>query len=78
MATTAPLAPLRAHKGQRLTQGLDDATVERLAKSHPDLGVAIAAAAASASRGRKRHTARQCASATSARPNSVARIAIRR
>ena len=46
MAITAPLASLRAHKGQRLTQGLDDATVERLAKSHPDLGVAIEAAAA--------------------------------
>ena len=37
MVITAPLAALRAHKGQRLTQGLDDATVERLAKSHPDL-----------------------------------------
>ena len=46
MAITTPLASLRAHKGQRLTQGLDDATVERLAKSHPDLGVAIEAAAA--------------------------------
>ena len=46
MAITAPLASLRAHKGQRLTQGLVDATVERLAKSHPDLVSAIEAAAA--------------------------------
>ena len=46
MVITTPLASLRAHKGQRLTQGLDDATVERLAKSHPDQGVAIEAAAA--------------------------------
>ena len=45
MVITAPLAALRAHKGQRLTQGLDDATVERLAKSHPDLVAAIEAAA---------------------------------
>jgi len=43
---TAPLAPLRAHAGTRLTEGLDDATVERLAASHPALGEAIAAAAA--------------------------------
>ena len=46
MAITAPLASLRAHKGQRLTQGLDDATVERLAKGHPDLAAVIEAAAA--------------------------------
>ncbi|WP_313928222.1 aminotransferase class III-fold pyridoxal phosphate-dependent enzyme [Pseudoxanthomonas sp.] len=46
MALTDHLAPLRAHKGQRLTQGLDDATIERLAKGHPDLVAAIEAAAA--------------------------------
>jgi len=46
MFQTAPLAPLRAHAGTRLTEGLDDATVERLAASHPALGEAIAAAAA--------------------------------
>jgi acetylornithine/succinyldiaminopimelate/putrescine aminotransferase len=40
------LAPLRAHKGQRRTTGLDDATVQRFAASHPDLVDAIAAAAA--------------------------------
>ena len=45
MSVLAPLAPLRAHAGQRLTTGLDDATVERLAASHPDLGAAINAAA---------------------------------
>lgn len=46
MALTDALAPLRAHPGQRLTRGLDDATVERLAKGHPDLIAAIQAAAA--------------------------------
>ncbi|HET6396248.1 MAG TPA: aminotransferase class III-fold pyridoxal phosphate-dependent enzyme [Pseudoxanthomonas sp.] len=46
MSVLAPLAPLRAHGGQRLTRGLDDATVERLAAGHPDLQAAIAAAAA--------------------------------
>jgi acetylornithine/succinyldiaminopimelate/putrescine aminotransferase len=46
MALTDALAPLRAHPGQRLTHGLDDATVERLAKGHPDLAAAIEAAAA--------------------------------
>ncbi len=46
MALTAHLAPLRAHPGQRLTHGLDDTTVERLAKGHPDLVAAIEAAAA--------------------------------
>ncbi|PZQ30720.1 MAG: lysine 6-aminotransferase [Stenotrophomonas acidaminiphila] len=46
MALTDHLTPLRAHKGQRLTQGLDDATIERLAKGHPDLVAAIEAAAA--------------------------------
>ncbi|MGH8062069.1 MAG: aminotransferase class III-fold pyridoxal phosphate-dependent enzyme [Pseudoxanthomonas sp.] len=40
------LAPLRAHAGKRMTVGLDDATLLRLAKSHPDLEAAITAAAA--------------------------------
>lgn len=43
---TAKLAPLRAHAGQRLTQGLDDAAVQRLAASHPQLEAAIDAAVA--------------------------------
>lgn len=46
MALTDALAPLRAHTGQRLTHGLDDAAVERLAKGHPDLAAVIDAAAA--------------------------------
>ncbi|MEL1263821.1 aminotransferase class III-fold pyridoxal phosphate-dependent enzyme [Pseudoxanthomonas putridarboris] len=46
MAPIDSLAPLRAHKGKRLTHGLDDATVIRLAKSHPELPAAIEAAAA--------------------------------
>ena len=46
MNAIAQLAPLRAHAGQRRTTGLDDATIERFAASHPDLGEAIAAAAA--------------------------------
>ena len=46
MALTDALAPLRAHTGQRLTHGLDDATVERLAKGHPDLTAVIETAAA--------------------------------
>ncbi len=36
---------MRAHAGQRLSAGLDDATVDRLACSHPDLPAAIEAAA---------------------------------
>ncbi|WP_313217445.1 aminotransferase class III-fold pyridoxal phosphate-dependent enzyme, partial [Stenotrophomonas sp.] len=40
------LAPLRAQPGARLTTGLDDATLERLAAGHPDLVAAIDAAAA--------------------------------
>ena len=40
------LAPLRAHKGQRRTPGLDDATVASFAATHPELEAAIAAAAA--------------------------------
>jgi len=39
------LAPLRAHKGKRLTTGLDDTTVTRLASTHPELVEAIDAAA---------------------------------
>ena len=46
MSVTAPLAPLRARAGTRLTEGLDEATLARLASGHPDLGRAIAAAAA--------------------------------
>ncbi len=46
MALTDALAPLRAHTGKRRTQGLDDATVARLAPSHPELGEAIDAAVA--------------------------------
>jgi len=45
MSVIAPLAPLRTRAGTRLTTGLDDATLERLAAGHPDLGRAIAAAA---------------------------------
>lgn len=39
------LAPLRAQPGTRLTTGLDDATLERLAASHPALVAAVDAAA---------------------------------
>ncbi|WP_411832618.1 aminotransferase class III-fold pyridoxal phosphate-dependent enzyme [Pseudoxanthomonas mexicana] len=39
------LAPLRAHKGKRLTTGLDDAVLEQLAASHPALPAAVEAAA---------------------------------
>jgi len=46
MSLTDTLAPLRAHAGQRLTHGLDEATLQRLAPSHPVLGQAIEAAAA--------------------------------
>ncbi len=46
MSVLAPLAPLRAHAGRRLTEGLDDATIARLAANHPALQQAIAAAAA--------------------------------
>ncbi|WP_028928070.1 aminotransferase class III-fold pyridoxal phosphate-dependent enzyme [Pseudoxanthomonas suwonensis] len=53
MSVLAPLAPLRAHAGQRLTQGLDDATVVRLAANHPDLVAAIEAAAAEYARQRE-------------------------
>lgn len=40
------LKPLRAHAGTRRTPGLDDATLERFAATHPELGEAVAAAAA--------------------------------
>src|SRR5690606_32814614 len=46
MSVLAPLAPLRAHAGTRLTTGLDHAALERLAAGHPDLVAAIAAARA--------------------------------
>ena len=46
MTLIEKLAPLRAHAGKRLTTGLDDATLSRLAKSHPDLEAAVEAAAA--------------------------------
>jgi len=46
MALTELLAPLRAHTGRRVTTGLDDAAVARLAAGHPDLAAAIEAAAA--------------------------------
>ena len=42
----ALLAPLRARGGHRRTVGLDDATIERFAASHPELREAIEAAAA--------------------------------
>lgn len=41
MSVLAPLAPLRAHAGRRLTAGLDDATIERLATDHPTLRQAM-------------------------------------
>jgi len=40
------LAPLRAQPGHRLTAGLDDATLERLAAGHPQLVAAVEAAGA--------------------------------
>ncbi len=40
------LAPLRAHRGRRRTDGLDDATVTRFASTHPELGAAVDAAVA--------------------------------
>ncbi|MGN6512805.1 MAG: aminotransferase class III-fold pyridoxal phosphate-dependent enzyme [Lysobacteraceae bacterium] len=46
MAVTDRLAPLRAHAGARRTHGLDDATVERFAATHPELVEAIDAAVA--------------------------------
>jgi acetylornithine/succinyldiaminopimelate/putrescine aminotransferase len=48
MTATLPdrLSPLRAHRGVRRTQGLDDATVSRFAATHPTLTEAIDAAIA--------------------------------
>ena len=46
MSLLDQLAPLRAHKGKRRTNGLDDATVQRFAATHADLVAAIDAAAA--------------------------------
>lgn len=46
MTATAKLAALRAHAGARRTEGLDEATIERFAASHPALVEAIDAAAA--------------------------------
>ena len=46
MSVSVALAPLRAHGGQRRTTGLDDATVDRMAATHPELREAIDAAAA--------------------------------
>jgi acetylornithine/succinyldiaminopimelate/putrescine aminotransferase len=45
MTATDKLAPLRARPGSRRTTGLDDATLQRFAASHPDLVEAIEAAA---------------------------------
>jgi acetylornithine/succinyldiaminopimelate/putrescine aminotransferase len=45
MSVLAPLAPLRAHGGQRLTVGIDDGSLLQLAAGHPDLVGAIQAAA---------------------------------
>jgi hypothetical protein len=46
MSLLDTLAPLRAHSGQRRTNGLDDATVLRFAATHSDQAAAIDAAAA--------------------------------
>jgi acetylornithine/succinyldiaminopimelate/putrescine aminotransferase len=45
MSFADSLATLRAHAGSRLTDGLDDPSIERLAATHPQLAQAIAAAA---------------------------------
>ncbi|PPU94720.1 aminotransferase class III-fold pyridoxal phosphate-dependent enzyme [Xanthomonas albilineans] len=44
MSVLSLLASLRAHAGERLTHGLDDADILRLATSHPQLSAAIEAA----------------------------------
>lgn len=44
MAVIDRLAPLRAHRGRRRTEGLDDATIVRFAAGHADLIEAIEAA----------------------------------
>ncbi|WP_426806422.1 hypothetical protein [Stenotrophomonas sp. SrG] len=41
MSFTDRLAPLRAQPVTRLTAGLDDATLERLAAGHPQLVAAV-------------------------------------
>jgi acetylornithine/succinyldiaminopimelate/putrescine aminotransferase len=46
MSVLAPLAPLRAHAGTRLTAGLSDDQILALVDGHPDLVAAIEAAAA--------------------------------
>jgi acetylornithine/succinyldiaminopimelate/putrescine aminotransferase len=46
MSLIDKLAPLRAHGGAKRTPGLDDATLLRLAASHPALGEAVDAAVA--------------------------------
>jgi acetylornithine/succinyldiaminopimelate/putrescine aminotransferase len=46
MTLTQKLAPLRARGGTRRSSGLDDATIERFAAAHPDLGAAVDAAVA--------------------------------
>lgn len=46
MSVLDTLAPLRAHAGNRLTDGLDDASIEHLAAGHAELAQAIQAAAA--------------------------------
>jgi acetylornithine/succinyldiaminopimelate/putrescine aminotransferase len=56
MALIDKLAPLRAHPGRRRTQGLDDATIERLAGNHPDLAEAIDSAASEYARNRGEFT----------------------
>ena len=45
MTLIQTLAPLRAHAGQRLTTGLEDAVLEQLAGNHPELREAVQAAA---------------------------------
>jgi acetylornithine/succinyldiaminopimelate/putrescine aminotransferase len=46
MTLTQKLAPLRARGGTRRSSGLDDATIERFAAAHSDLGAAVDAAVA--------------------------------
>jgi len=46
MSLIEKLAPLRRYGGKTRTMGLDDATVERFAATHPELGAAVDAAVA--------------------------------
>src|SRR5690606_36837229 len=46
MSVSVALAPMRAQGGERRTTGLDDATVDRMAATHPELREAIDAAVA--------------------------------